>query len=59
MILEFRHTIEQKKIAEHRAAKEALESEMETIRNKLSQLESGAPLESDRALEYSRKVRRQ
>ena len=58
-ILESRLTIEQKKIAEHRAAKEAIESEIETIRSKLNQLESGAPLESDRPLEYSRKVRRQ
>ena len=58
-ILESRHTIEQKKIAEHRAAKEVIESEIEKIKDKIDQLESGAPLESDRPLEYSRRVRRQ
>ena len=58
-ILESRHTIEQKKIAEHRAAKEVLESEIETIKDKINQLQSSAPLESDRPLEYSRRVRRQ
>lgn len=58
-ILESRHTIEQKKIAEHRAAREVIESEIETIQNKINQLETGAPLESDRPLEYSPQVRRQ
>jgi hypothetical protein len=58
-ILESRHTIEQKKIAEHRTAKEIIESEIETIQNKINQLETGAPLESDRPLEYSPQVRRQ
>lgn len=58
-ILKSRHTIEQKKIAEHRAAKEVIESEIETIQNKINQLETGAPLESDRPLEYSPNVRRQ
>jgi hypothetical protein len=57
-ILESRHTIEQKKIAEHRAAREVIESEIETIQNKINQLETGAPLESDRPLEYSPQVRR-
>jgi hypothetical protein len=58
-ILESRHTIEQKKIAGHRAAREVIESEIETIQNKINQLETGAPLESDRPLEYSPQVRRQ
>ena len=58
-ILESRHTIEQKKIAGHRAAREVIESEIETIQNKINQLETGAPLESDRPLEYSPHVRRQ
>jgi len=57
--LESRHGVELKKIAQHRAARDIIESEMETIRSKIRQLESGAPLESDRPLEYSRRVRRQ
>ena len=57
--LQSRLTIEQKKIAQHRAAKDVIDSEMETIKAKLAQLESGAPLEPDRPLEYSRLVRRQ
>jgi len=57
--LQSRHTIEQKKIAQHRAAKDIIDSEIEVIKAKLAQLESGAPLESDRPLEYSRHVRRQ
>ena len=57
--LKTRHTIEQKKIAEHRTAKEALEVEMEAVREKISKLESGVPLEPDKPLEYSRHVKRQ
>ena len=57
--LQSRHTIEQKKIAQHRAAKDIIESEIETVRAKLARLESGAPLEPERPLEYSRHVRRQ
>lgn len=58
-VLESRHTIEQKKIAEHRAAKEAIESEIEEIKEKIANLESGAPEEPDKPLEYSRHVKRQ
>ena len=54
-----RLSIEQKKIAQHRAAKDAINSEIEEISARVNQLESGAPLESDRPLEYSRRVRRQ
>ncbi len=57
--LETRHTIEQKKISGHRAAKETIEIEMEAIKEKISKLESGAPLESDKPLEYSRQIKRQ
>ncbi|MBT8370360.1 MAG: hypothetical protein KJO34_05315, partial [Deltaproteobacteria bacterium] len=53
-VLESRHIIEQKKIAEHRAAKEAIEADMEAVREKISKLKSGAPLESDKPLQYSR-----
>ena len=54
-----RLTIEQKKIAQHSAAKDAINSEIEEITARVNQLETGAPLESDRPLEYSRHVRRQ
>ncbi len=57
-VLESRHIIEQKKIALHRSAKEALETEIDATRNKIAKLESGTPLESDRPLEYSRQVKR-
>ena len=57
--LETRHLIEQKKISEHRAAKEALETEIDAVKNKIRKLESGAPLEPDKPLEYSRQIRRQ
>ena len=57
--LETRHIIEQKKIAEHRAAKEALEADINAVKEKIRKLESGAPLESDKSLEYSRQVKRQ
>jgi len=57
--LQSRHAIEQKKIAQHRSAKDIIDSEIETIETKIAQLESGVPLESERPLEYSRHVRRQ
>ncbi len=57
--LESRLVIEQKKIAQHRAARDAINSEIDSIKDKLNQLESGAPVEPDRPLEYSRLVRRQ
>ena len=58
-VLESRRVIEQKIIAEHRAAQEAIEAAIEEARDKITRLESGVPLESDRALEYSRHVKRQ
>lgn len=57
-VLESRHIIEQKKIAQHRFAKQALEAEIDATRDKMAKLESGTPLESDRPLEYSRQVKR-
>jgi cell division protein FtsB len=57
--LQSRLVIEQKKIAQHRAARDELNLEIEAIEEKINQLETGAPLESDRELEYSRNVRRQ
>jgi hypothetical protein len=58
-VLESRHVVEQKKIAQHRAAMQAIETEMEAVGNKLNQLKSGAPLQPDKPLEYSRHVKRQ
>ncbi len=57
--LQSRLTIEQKKIAQHRTARDALSTEIDAVEEKINQLESGAPLEADRPLEYSRNVRRQ
>jgi hypothetical protein len=57
--LETRHIIEQKKISEHRAAKDASETEMDALKEKIRKLESGAPLEPDKPLEYSRQIKRQ
>ena len=58
-VLESRHIIEQKKIAEHRAAREAIEAEIQAVKERLGELESGAPLESGSGLEYSRNIKRQ
>jgi hypothetical protein len=58
-VLESRHVVEQKKIAQHRAAMQAIETEMEAVGNKLNQLKSDAPLQPDKPLEYSRHVKRQ
>lgn len=58
-VLDSRHLIEQKQIAEHRAAKEVIETEIDATRNKIAKLASGVPLESDKPLEYSRHVKRQ
>ena len=58
-VLESRHSIAQKKIAEHRAAKEAIASEMQALNERIGELESGAPLESGTDLEYSRHIKRQ
>ena len=57
--LEIRHTIELKKISEHRAARDTIGIEIEAVKEKISKLESGAPLESDKTLEYSRQIKRQ
>ncbi len=58
-VLVSRHSIEQKKIAEHRAAKEAIASEMQALNERIGELESGAPLESGTGLEYSLHIKRQ
>ena len=56
--LESRQTIEQKKIAEHRKALEAVESEIETVKDNIAKLEKGAPLESGTSLKYSSAIKR-
>jgi hypothetical protein len=58
-VLESRHIVEQKKIDQHLAAKESIAIEMQAVADKIKQLKSGAPLESDKTLEYSRHIRRQ
>jgi len=57
--LETRHVIEQKKISEHRAAKDAIMAEMDAVKEKIRKLASGAPLEPDKPLEYSRQIKKQ
>ncbi|MGD9300960.1 MAG: hypothetical protein PVI13_05255 [Desulfobacterales bacterium] len=57
-VLESRRVIAQKKIAEHRAVKKAIEIEIDATRDKIAKLESGIPLEPDKPLEYSRRVKR-
>ncbi len=58
-VLNNRRIIEQKKIAEHRAALDAIESDMQAVKARVGELESGAPLETSTGLEYSSYVRRQ
>ena len=58
-LLESKRVIHQKKIAEHRAARDAIEAEIDVVRDKIARLGSGIPLESDKPLEYSRHVKRQ
>jgi len=57
--LETRQIIEQKKISEHRAAKDAIMAEMDAVKEKIRKLASGAPLEPDKPLEYSRQIKKQ
>ncbi|UCF94819.1 MAG: hypothetical protein JSW39_11910 [Desulfobacterales bacterium] len=57
-VLESRHTIERRQMAEHRKAIEAIESEIETVKGSIAKLEKGIPLESDKPLAYSRTIRR-
>jgi transposase len=56
--LESRQIIEQKKIAEHRKALEAVESEIETVKDDIAKLEKGVPLESGTQLKYSSAIKR-
>ena len=56
--LESRQIIEQKKIAEHRKALEAVESEIETVKDDIAKLEKGVPLESGASLKYASAIKR-
>jgi len=56
--LESRQTIEQKKIAEHRKALEAVVSEIETVKKNIAKLAKGVPLESGTSLKYSSAIKR-
>ena len=56
--LESRQNIEQKKIAEHRNALEAVVSEIETVKDDMAKLEKGVPLESGTSLKYSSAIKR-
>jgi len=56
--LESRQIIEQKKIAEHRNALEAIESDIETVKGEIAKLEKGVPLESGTSLKYSSAIKR-
>ncbi len=57
-VFQGRHLIEQRKIEEHRKVKQNLEIQIETVKEEIAKLEKGAPLESSKTLEYSRKIRR-
>ena len=57
-VLESRHIIEHKKVAEHRSAMKTIEAEIETVKENISKLKSGVPIESTKPLEYSRHIKR-
>jgi hypothetical protein len=57
-ILESHRVVEQKKISEHRAAKAAVDSEINEITAQIESLKSGAPAETKTPLAYSRHVKR-
>ena len=44
--------------AEHRKALEAVESEIETVKDDIAKLEKGVPVESGAALKYSSAIKR-
>jgi hypothetical protein len=56
--LESRQIVEQKKIAEHSAALEEIERQLETVKQEVAQVEKGMPLESATSLQQSRGIRR-
>ena len=56
--LESRQNIEQKKIAEHRKALEAVESEIEAVKDDIAKLERAGPLESGTSLSNSSAIKR-
>ena len=58
-VLESRYNIEERQIAEHHRAKKSIEAEMKVIMEYINKTETGVPLESDKPLEYSRRIKRQ
>jgi hypothetical protein len=57
--LESRQIIEQKKIAEHSAALEEIQSQLANVRQEIARTEKGMPLESGTSLQYSQSIKRQ
>ena len=57
--LESRQIIEQKKIAEHSAALEEIQSQLADVRQEIARTEKGMPLESGTSLQYSQSIKRQ
>ena len=58
-VLQTRYSIEQQKIAEHRATMKNIEAEMEQIVAYINKTKAGVPIETDKSLEYSTVIRRQ
>lgn len=56
--LESRKIVEEKKIAQHQSALEAILNEIKTIRDDLAKLEKGMPMESGSTLQYSTVIKR-
>jgi hypothetical protein len=56
--LESRRIVAQKKIAEHNAALEEIESQLETINQEIARTKKGIPLESGTSLQYSQSIKR-
>ena len=54
-----RRIVEPKKIAEHSAALEEIESQLVTVKKEIAQVEKGMPLESGTSLQYSQSIKRQ
>ena len=57
-VLQTRYSIEQRKIAEHRAAMKNIEAEMEQVVAYINKTKAGIPIETDKPLEYSTVIRR-
>jgi hypothetical protein len=56
--LESRQIVAQKKIAEHSAALKEIERQLEAVKQEMSRVEKGMPLESGASLQYSKSIKR-